>query len=52
MRTSLEGFAVAGVLPRTTQICCHLACVQKQLVRGHLYRVPFHLRGIMRALRP
>jgi hypothetical protein len=52
MRIIFEESPAAVVLPRTTQICCHLVCVQKHLVRGNLCRVPFHLRGIVRALLP
>jgi hypothetical protein len=41
--------AVAA-LPRLQQIRCHLVCTGRQLSHGHLDRLPFHLRGIVRAV--
>jgi hypothetical protein len=37
-------------LSRRAQIRSHLICVGRQLGNGHLDRVPFHLRGIVRAM--
>lgn len=37
-------------LPRFQQIRCHLICSGRQLSHGHLTRLPFHLRGIARAV--
>lgn len=38
-------------LPRLQQIRCHLGCVSRQLRRGRMGRLPFHVRGILRAMR-
>lgn len=52
MQAILEQSLAAVLLPKAMQICCHLVCVRRQVVRGNLDRVPFHLRGIVRALLP
>ncbi|HEX9782659.1 MAG TPA: hypothetical protein VGA56_08005 [Opitutaceae bacterium] len=39
-----------GLLPRLEQIRCHLGCVGRQIKRGRVRRLPFHLFGIFRAV--
>ena len=43
-------FGTAAPLPRLQQIRCHLICSGRQLTHGHLNRLPFHLRGLARAV--
>jgi hypothetical protein len=38
------------ILARLDQVRCHLGCVGRQLKRGRVRCLPFHLRGILRAL--
>jgi hypothetical protein len=38
------------ILARFDQVRCHLGCVGRQLKRGRVRRLPFHLRGIFRGV--
>ena len=37
-------------MPRPQQVRCHLVCAGRQLRRLRFRRLPFHARGIFRAL--
>jgi hypothetical protein len=37
-------------MDRMQQIKCHLICLTRQIVHGHVGYVAFHVRGIARAL--
>lgn len=46
-----HAFADGECLPCLQQIRCHLGCVGRQIRRGRMGRIPFHVRGILRAMR-
>jgi hypothetical protein len=48
--TTVNDFSSGYVLPRLQQVRCHLGCVGRQLRRGRVRRIPFHVRGIFRAM--